>query len=254
MDLELTGRRAIVTGASKGIGRVIAETLAAEGVELVLAARTAASLEDTADRITRATGTRVHAVVADTSSDASVSNLVAEASRLLDGVDILVNNAATPGGSSRVREAVAVPVTAVANDFDAKALGYLRVSQQVAPLLVAQGWGRIINIGGHTGNKTGFLSGTLRNAAVTALGKTLADELGPKGITVTTIHPAATRTEKTGEGPDFSARAAAESSNGRMTEAHEVAWVVAFLASPKSVAINGESIFVGGGFRGRIAY
>jgi NAD(P)-dependent dehydrogenase (short-subunit alcohol dehydrogenase family) len=260
VDLELAGRRAIITGASRGIGRTIAETLAAEGVDLVISARTPGPLEESAAAIAAAHGTTVHPVVGDTRSSESMTHLVEEAVVLLGGIDILVNNAATPGGSSPVREASAVPVDAVAADFDAKALGYLRASQAVAPHLVAQGWGRIINIGGHTGNKTGFLSGTLRNAAVSALGKTLADELGPSGVTVTTIHPAGTRTERTNDlygssdRATVEARAAAESSNARMTDATEVAWVVAFLASPKSVAINGEAIFVGGGFRGRISY
>jgi NAD(P)-dependent dehydrogenase (short-subunit alcohol dehydrogenase family) len=259
MDLELSGKRAIVTGASRGIGRVIAETLASEGVNLVISARRADPLKEAASRIAETTGATVHGIVADTRDASAVEHLGTEALALLGGFDILVNNAATPGGVSNIRDASKVPPSAVAEDFDAKALGYLRVSQMVVPHLVAQGWGRIINVGGHTGNKTGFLSGTLRNAGVTALGKTLADELGPLGITVTTVHPAATRSERTVDpyGSDAEAReahAAAESSNGRMTTAQEVAWIVAFLASPKSVAINGEAIFVGGGFRGRVAY
>jgi NAD(P)-dependent dehydrogenase (short-subunit alcohol dehydrogenase family) len=258
MDLELAGRRAIVTGGSKGIGRVIAEVLATEGVEVVIGARTKETLRAAAVEITAKTGTRVQGVVVDTRSDNSVAAMVDQAVERLGGVDILVNNAATPGGSSPVRAAAEVSIGAVAEDFNAKALAYLRTSQKVLPHLVEQGWGRIINIGGHTSMKTGFLSGALRNVAVTTLAKTLADEVGPHGVTVTTVHPAATRTERTSElnmaFPDITGRAVEESSNGRITEAIEVAWVVAFLASPKSVAINGESIFVGGGFRGRISY
>jgi NAD(P)-dependent dehydrogenase (short-subunit alcohol dehydrogenase family) len=258
VDLQLAGRRAIVTGASRGIGRVIASTLAAEGTDVVIAARTEEPLQRAAKEIAEETGGVVHAVATDIRSDQSVANLVAEAVRLLGGIDILVNNAATPGGSSNERSAIAVPDVAVAHDFDAKVLGYLRVAQHVAPHLVRQGWGRIINIGGLAYQTTGFLAGTLRNVGVAALGKTLADELGPKGITVTTLHPAATRTERTSEliaaSPDFESRAASASSNGRLTDALEVAWIVAFLASPKSVAINGESISVGGGTRGRIDY
>src|SRR5690349_21772186 len=100
MDLQLAGKRAIVTGGSKGIGKAVAWTLAAEGCDVVVAARTASTLEEAADEIAAATGRQVHAVTVDTGEDASVRALVAAATSALGGVDILVNSAAKPLGQA----------------------------------------------------------------------------------------------------------------------------------------------------------
>ena len=83
------------------------------------------------------------------------------------------------------------------DDMNVKVLGYLRCAQAVAPLMVGQGWGRIINISGLGARSTGSAIGSMRNVAVAALTKNLADELGPKGINVTVVHPGLTRTEAT---------------------------------------------------------
>ena len=132
--------------------------------------------------------------------------------------------------------------------------------------MIAGGWGRIINISGLAARQTGSAIGSIRNVAVAALSKNLADELGPHGINVTTVHPGLTRTEKTA--PLMAARAQATGSTpseveaqmsanvvvGRLIDAEEVAYVVAFLASPKSIAITGDAIACGGGARGAIHY
>jgi NAD(P)-dependent dehydrogenase (short-subunit alcohol dehydrogenase family) len=129
----------------------------------------------------------------------------------------------------------------------------------------AQGWGRIINISGLAARQTGSVFGSIRNVAVAAMTKNLADELGPTGINVTVAHPGMTATERT---PALIQRAAARwiseadaegsmaagISIGRMVTAAEVADVVAFLASPRSVAINGDAIAAGGGARHAIHY
>jgi NAD(P)-dependent dehydrogenase (short-subunit alcohol dehydrogenase family) len=145
-------------------------------------------------------------------------------------------------------------------------MGYLRTAREVAPHMIAAGWGRIINISGLAARSTGSIVGSMRNVAVAALTKNLADELGPKGINVTVVHPGLTRTEKTA--PLVAARAASAGVSegeieqrmagniliGRMVDAAEVADIVAFLASPRSVAINGDAIACGGGVRGAIHY
>ena len=100
--------------------------------------------------------------------------------------------------------------------------------------------------------RTGRPAATLRNVGVAAITKNLADELGPRGINVTAVHPGPTRTEQTD--PATVAWAATRNTLGRIVEASEVANVVAFLASPLSVAINGEAIPVGGGLPGDIRY
>jgi NAD(P)-dependent dehydrogenase (short-subunit alcohol dehydrogenase family) len=131
--------------------------------------------------------------------------------------------------------------------------------------MIEQGWGRIVNVSGLGARTTGSAVGSMRNVAVAAMTKNLADELGPKGINVTVVHPGLTRTEAT---PGVVARLAAargiseEEAEGRLAtnsirrivEAEEVAWVVAFLASPRSVAITGDAIACGGGQPGAIHY
>jgi NAD(P)-dependent dehydrogenase (short-subunit alcohol dehydrogenase family) len=117
---------------------------------------------------------------------------------------------------------------------------------------VANGWGRIINIGGLGLYRSARPLTALRNVGVASITKSLADELGAKGVNVVAVHPGTTRTERT----DAEAERLAGQGNtlGRIVDAQEVAWVVAFLASPKSVAINGDAIGAGGGIPGFINY
>jgi NAD(P)-dependent dehydrogenase (short-subunit alcohol dehydrogenase family) len=131
-------------------------------------------------------------------------------------------------------------------------VGYLRTARAVAPLLVAQRWGRIINIGGVAAFRSGRPVTSLRNVAVAALTKNLADELGPSGVNVNAVHPGVTRTERTTEA--IARQAATSAAIGRIVDASEVAHLVAFLASPRSIAVNGESIAAGGGIPGQIRY
>jgi len=245
MDLQLTGKRAIVTGASRGIGKAIARALAEEGVDLVVVARTAGPLQAAAQELSTATGRRVVAVVGDTGDDASVAAFVAAAVDALGGVDILVNNAAVPGGAAPAGRLAEVRGAALLADVNTKVMGYLRTAQAVAPHLVAAGWGRIINIGGLAARSSGHYVASIRNGAVSALTKNLADEFGPKGVTAITIHPGGTRTEKTT--PEQAQRIGQSSSIGRIVDAEEIAWLVTVLASPRSGAINGETIAAGGG-------
>jgi NAD(P)-dependent dehydrogenase (short-subunit alcohol dehydrogenase family) len=242
MDLQLLGRRAIVTGGARGIGKAVAHQLAAEGALVVIASRTSSELESTAAALRDATGGTVEAIVADTSDDASVEWLVARTVELFGGVDILVNNAASMGESARYASVLDVPIDVVATEYDNKPLAYLRCIRSAAPHMKANGWGRIINIAGLSARTTGNASSSMRQAAISALTKNAADELGPHGITVTTLHPGGTRTDRLAD------------ALGRLIEADEVAWVVTFLASPKSITLNGDSIPVNGGWRGIIDY
>jgi NAD(P)-dependent dehydrogenase (short-subunit alcohol dehydrogenase family) len=180
-------------------------------------------------------------------------------------VDILVNAAAQPNSGAVVGIA----------DFDeaefteqvnVKVLGYLRCIRAVAPSMKANGWGRIVNISGLAARSSGAITGTVRNVAVAAVTKNLADELGHHGINVTVVHPGFTVTERTPgmlaqraeragiSVADVEKQLAAGISIGRPVTAEEVADVVAFLSSPKSVAINGDAISVGGGAVGPVFY
>ncbi|MGE3304198.1 MAG: SDR family NAD(P)-dependent oxidoreductase [Hyphomonadaceae bacterium] len=249
MELKLEGKRAIVTGASRGIGMAIAEALAAEGVDLVLAARGVEALEATASRIARASGRNVIPIAADTGDDASVAALARDAATALGGVDILINNAAAVGGGGGSFPNMSSE--RLMNDLNVKVAGYLRVSQAVAPQMLANGWGRIINIGGFAARRTYNTVASMRNAAISAFAANLADELGPKGVTVNTVHPGYTATERSSA--MLEQRAIETNNIGRVVHARELAAFVVMLASPLCAAINGESILCGGGRRGAIS-
>ncbi|HKT18643.1 MAG TPA: SDR family oxidoreductase [Stellaceae bacterium] len=253
MDLQLKGKRAIVTGGSRGIGKAIARQLAEEGVDVVIAARGKAPLEASAAELAQATGRRILAITADMGEDRSVAALIEAARGALGGIDILVNDAAAPGGTVPSAKIEQVTADNLLFDVNVKVAGYLRAARAVAPHMAKQGWGRIINIGGGAARRTGNYIASIRNSAVSSLTKNLADELGPKGINVVAIHPGTTRAGQVIDAA-LEARAKASTSIGRIVEAQEIAYLVAFLASPKSVAINGETIAAGGGTIGPITY
>jgi NAD(P)-dependent dehydrogenase (short-subunit alcohol dehydrogenase family) len=266
MDLQLTGRRALVTGGSRGIGKAIARALLDEGVRVVVAARDADAVANTVAELAAATRGDVHGLTVDTREDASVDALVEGAVAALGGLDIVVNSAARPGGAPAVPGIAGVESDYILEELNTKLVGYLRVARAAAPHLVAGGWGRIINISGLAARQTGTIPGSVRNIAVAALTKGLADELGPKGVNVTVVHPGATRTERTADSianraaKDGISLAEAEAALyghsliGRIVEAEEIAAIVTFLASPKSAAINGDAIAAGGGSSKSIHY
>ncbi|MXY78458.1 MAG: SDR family oxidoreductase, partial [Chloroflexi bacterium] len=258
MDLQLEGRGAIITGGSRGIGKAIAAALAAEGVDVVLAARTEAPLVATAEEIAQASGRRAIPIVCDTGDDAAVRRMVDRAAAELGRIDILVNNAAKAAGQS------APPTLDTLDevfweDMNVKVLGYIRCARAVAPHMRERGWGRIINISGLAARQSAAVVGSIRNVAVAAMAKNLADTLGRDGINVTVVHPGLTVTEATpgvlaaraesSGRPIEEIRAEMFGSNAvrRPIDASDVANVVAFLASPLSVAISGDAIAVGGG-------
>ena len=266
MDLMLDGKKALVTGGSRGIGKAIAWELAREGCDLAIFAREAERLADAAQEITTDTGRTVHPFQVDTGDTVSVRDGVAAANAALGGLDILVNNAARPLGRAPVTGIEGMEDEQFNLDVNVKVLGYLRCAREVAPIMKSAGWGRIINISGLAGRSSGAIIGSVRNVSVSALTKNLADELGPFGINVTVIHPGATRTEATVQ--MLAERAAArgttvadeEAAMGelnsvrRIIDAADIAYVAAFLASPRSFAINGDAIAAGGGVGVAIHY
>jgi len=265
VDLLLTGKRAVVTGGSRGIGFAIAGALAAEGADIALLARDSDRLEAASQRLRRC-GRRVLALAADTTDDTAVRAAIARTVEELGSVDILVNSAAEPAGPDSPRALAELADDELLAAIDTKVLGYLRCARAVAPHMIAQGWGRIINISGLAARAAGTPSGSIRNVAVAALTKNLADELGRSGINVTVVHPGITVTERTPAliagyaaahgitAAEAAASMAARISIGRIVTAAEVADVVAFLGSPRSVAINGDAIAAGGGVPGAIHY
>ena len=260
MDLELNGKTAIVTGGSRGIGKAVARVLAADGASVVITGRYADTLSAAAEEVAADTGGSVTPIVADMTSAEQVESMVAAAADALGGrIDILVNNAAAPGGLARgalneIRD------EDVLLDLDTKVMGYLRCARAVAPYMQQQGWGRIVNVGGLSARRgAGNLSAGVRNSGLSNLTKYLAEELGGSGVCVNLVHPGTTRTERSGpmyaeqaerEGvavDEIERRVAAGNSTRRIVDAEELAWVVAFFASPRSIAISGETIAAGGG-------
>jgi NAD(P)-dependent dehydrogenase (short-subunit alcohol dehydrogenase family) len=242
MDLGLTGRVAIVTGGSRGIGRAIAGELAREGADVAVCGRNRETLAETAQALAKDTGRRILPIVADTTKWESVTRLVDTVMADLGRVDVLVNNAATPGGlvSGPLADA---DEAALLEDINTKVLGYLRCAKAVAPHMQQRGWGRIINIGGLSGRRSGNISG-LRNAAIVHLTKTLSDQLGQHGITVNLVHPGTTRTERTDAATE---KRASGNAIRRIVDAQEIAQVVTFLASTKAANVTGIAIDASGG-------
>ena len=246
MDLGLSGRRALVTGGSAGIGRAIALQLAREGCDVAIVARTADRLEAAAAELAAGTGRTVVAVPGDTGVDEDVARIAREAAERLGGpIEVLVNCAATPSLGAPW------PEDALEEQLNVKVRGYLRLIRALAPAMADAGWGRIVNVSGLAARQTGTVVGSVRNVAVSAMTKNLADELGPQGINVTVVHPGMTLTESSPEG--FAERGVGNVI-GRVVTAAEVADVVAFLASPRSVSITGDAIATGGGATGAIFY
>jgi NAD(P)-dependent dehydrogenase (short-subunit alcohol dehydrogenase family) len=151
-------------------------------------------------------------------------------------------------------------------DINVKVLGYLRCIREVAPHMAQSGGGRIVNVSGLAARMTGSTIGSIRNVAVAALTKNLADELAPQRITLVVVHPGTARTEKTAnlvaaraQQMGLSEAEVEESLGnanllGRLVDATEIAFVIAFLASPRATVINGDAVVVGGGIPGAIHY
>jgi NAD(P)-dependent dehydrogenase (short-subunit alcohol dehydrogenase family) len=266
MNLELDGKTAIVTGGSRGIGKAVARALAAEGMDVAVVARGRAELEASAAELAAETGRRVAAVPCDTGSDEQVREMVRRAVAELGGLDVLVNCAAQPGGQAPPPKLAEIDDAVFWPDVNVKVMGYLRCIREAVPHLIARGGGRIVNVSGLAARSTGSTIGSIRNVAVAAMTKNLADELGPHGISVVVVHPALTRTEKTAgvvraqadrlgvAAEEVERRMSQGNVLGRLIDAREVADVVAFLASPRAIAVNGDAIVVGGGVRGAIHY
>ena len=266
MDLELMDRTAVVTGGSRGIGKAIARELAREGVDVAIAARDPERLQAAAQELAQETGRRIVPLQVDTGDDESVRAMAKGAAEALGHLDILVNCAAQPGGVAPPASLSDITMEHFWPDMNVKVMGYLRCAREVAPYMVQRGWGRIINLSGLAARQAGNTIGSMRNVAVVAMTKNLAEELGPHGINVTVVHPGQTRTERTPDNlanqarrlgitiQEAEQRMAASNSVRRVIDARDIASVVVFLASPRSIAINGDVIAAGGGGSRAIHY
>src|SRR3984957_16453001 len=181
-------------------------------------------------------------------------------------INFPVNGATKPAGQAPALALPEITSDAFWSDVNVKVMGYLRCAQAFAPGMAAAGWGRIISVSGLAALSTGSVIGSIRNVAVSAMTKNLAEELGPSGVNVNAVHPGLTRTEATPgviaaqaaaagvEPAEIERRLAGRNLTRTLIDASQVAAVITFLASPLSVSINGASIACGGGTPGVIHY
>jgi NAD(P)-dependent dehydrogenase (short-subunit alcohol dehydrogenase family) len=257
MDLGLSGRVAMVSGASKGIGRAVAELLAKEGVRLSLCARNAEEVAAAARAIEAAHGVDCIGGAFDlTQADAPAAWVEATIASF-GRVDILVNNAgAVPSGDFfTMRESEWLP------GLEGKMLGYARVARAVLPGMFERRQGAIVNVIGTAAAQPmpGYVMGSAANAAIVSLTKGLANEAGRHNVRVNGVSPGSTRTERwtmlaeraaasTGKTREEAERdMVSQSVLGRAGEPSELADVIVFLASDRASYVTGAVLNVDGG-------
>ena len=259
MELGLKGKVALVTGASKGIGRAVAAALAAEGARVAICARDSGVVKAAAAAIATETGSEVLPISADMSRLEDVERFVEEAAAHFGRIDILV----TCAGSAPAGLPTELSEEAWNTAIGLKLLGYIRSARAVVPHLRRQGKGRIIFVAGNAGKEPGVMMATagVTNASVTVFAKALSQEVASAGITVNVVSPGLINTDR-GAGlirsfarargvseaearRDFESRVPV----GRLGEAVEVADLVVFLASDRAGFINGVSVSIDGGAR-----
>jgi 3-oxoacyl-[acyl-carrier protein] reductase len=258
MDLGLKGKVALVAGASRGLGRAVAEELAAEGASLVLCAREAQTLSETAAAIAETHNAHVLAVPADVTVIDDIKRVAESGNERFGRIDILVTNAGGPPAGrfdqlTREQWDRAIKLTL---------LSAVEMAREVLPGMRNRRWGRILNITSIAVKQPVenlLLSNSLR-AGLTGFARTLANEVAAEGITVNNIMPGYTRTErleelaqmmaeKQGISPaEFRGKWEKEIPMGRLGEPRESAALAAFLASERASYITGTSIQVDGGW------
>ena len=247
MDLQLRGKKALVTGASMGIGRAIAKSLVAEGVEVCVAARRRNLLDELAKEIAAAGGVAPAIVEIDIMGADAPVRLAQAATQALGGVDILVNSA---GGSKPP-----LPIDAPEKEWEeSMTLNFTRIRQlthALLPGMIEKQWGRIINISGKS-EPEHMIAAHPAKAAIHAWSKGLSREIGKFGITVNCIPPGRIMSEQIRRkySPEFRAKQSAEDIPvGRYGEPEELAALAVFLASPIACYITGAVLPVDGGLR-----
>lgn len=249
MSGKLAGKVAVVTGASKGIGAEIARNLAQAGAAVVVNYSSSKAGADKVVAEIEKQGGQAVAIGANLSKPDEARQLIARTKEAFGRVDILVNNA----GIYEFAPLEAITPEHFHRQFDLNVLGLLIATQEAAKLMEAGG--SIINISSvvstYTPPNTAVYSAT--KAAVDAVTKSLAKELGPRKIRVNSVNPGMVETEGTHAAGihDSEMRTQTEASTplGRIGQVQDIAPVVTFLASPDSGWITGESLYVSGGIR-----
>jgi 3-oxoacyl-[acyl-carrier protein] reductase len=257
MDLGIEGKRALVLGASKGLGYAVAHALAAEGVVVAVSSSSIGRAEEAAGTIGKETGTKTMAVVGDVSNPDNMNALAEKVTAGLGGVDILVNNHGGPplGFATEMKEADLV------DQFNKMVVSITRITGLLVPAMVAQKWGRVLTIGS-SGNVEPLpnmvLSNTLR-AAIVSYMKTLANEVAKDGVTVNMVSPGTILTDRSRSSTEANAKRRGISYDdvmaervktipaGRLGDPKEFGAVAAFLASMQASYCTGSIWRVDGG-------
>jgi 3-oxoacyl-[acyl-carrier protein] reductase len=241
---ELAGKRALVTGASRGIGAAIALALADKGADVAITYERSAESAAQVVRTIEEKGQKAVAIQADSADPAAIQRSVDEAASALGGLDILVNNAAIARYNDIANFAV--------EDIDAllavNVRGPILAAKAAIPHLKAGG--RIINIGSAGADRIIGTPGTvyfMTKSALQSFNRGLAQELGPRDITVNLVQPGSTNTEMNPEEGEFADYQRGFIPLGRFGQPEDVAAAVAFLASPAARQISGTTLNVDGG-------
>lgn len=252
MDLELKGRTALVTGASRGIGYAIALGLAREGVAVHIVARTAADVEAACANIRAQSAVKVNGYALDLAQPGSIARLAQDCGE----VDILVNNAgAIPQG-----DLIAVDEARWREAWELKVFGYINLSREIYRRMIARGSGVIINVVGVSGERlrADYIAGSTGNAAMMAFSRTLGGQSVDHGVRVVAVNPGQIVTdrllsrltkqarEKLGDA-DRWPELAKNAPFGRYGRPEEIADVVVFLASPRASYMSGTVVTVDAG-------
>ena len=258
MDLGIRGKVAVVCGASAGLGKATALSLAHEGAKVALCARHPGHLEAAAQQIGQATGAEVFFHPADVTDEKSIERFIAEAQRQLGPVDILVNNAGGPPPGNFQD----TPVEAWETAHRLTLASAVTFCRKVVPGMKERRWGRVVTITSLSVKQpleTLILSNTYR-AGLTAFMKTLAGEVAAYGVTVNCVCPGFTATERLNElAADLAAKRGVTPAQvrqdweksipaGRLGRPEEIADFIAFLASDRAGYLTGTSVLVDGGF------
>ncbi len=257
MDLGLKNRRALVMGASKGLGRAIAQALAAEGAVVTVSARDAATLAPVVAGLQAASGTDAFAVAADVSDLASIRHLGAEAERLMGGVDVLVlNHGGPPAGPATKLDTGVLPIW-----FQRMVIAPVQLAQQLLPGMRARKWGRIITVGssGMVQPLPNMVLSNMLRASLVGWTKTISAEIAGDNVTCNILAPGMIRTDRIVELTTGAAQQQGLAVEevvkqreamipvGRMGNPEEFGAAAAFLASDKASYVTGSIWRVDGG-------
>jgi NAD(P)-dependent dehydrogenase (short-subunit alcohol dehydrogenase family) len=261
MDLALKGKRALVTGSTRGIGEAIVRRLAAEGARVVVHCRNSAEADPLLNAL-RAEGADAALALGDLNTDAEADHVVSQALEAFEGVDILVNNAGRFFGKPWAETEPAEWNSIYNNNVTSM----VRMSRRLAPLMAERQWGRVINIASTIGlmPDVNMAAYAATKAALHNLTVALSRDLGTRGVTVNAISPGLTNSagvqdllqmmveghgwpSEPGQLEQKAVSAWAPNPVGRMGRVEEVASLVAFVASPRADYINGNNLRIDGG-------